>query len=321
MTTRRSFLACAAALPWTARAQSDDDWPNRPVKIMVGFPPGQTSDVIARLLADELSTALHQAFVVENRPGAGATLAAGLVAKAPRDGYTVLFSSSGPLTVAPTLYHNLNYDSATEIDPIAFCGWSPLVLVVPADSPYKSVPEVVAASKAGTKLFYGSGGNGVTNHLAMEMFKQMSGATFTHVPYKGAAPAITDLLGNNIQLMFETATPTVPLINSGKLRALGVSTPKRYPELATVPTIGETYPGYDAVPWAGFCVPAGTPARIKDRFESTLMRIVDRPDVRQKMLQSGFVADYMGSQKSRQFTTSETAKWKEVIQTADIHLD
>lgn len=321
MANRRTVLALAAGLPITTWGQSADVWPSRPVKVLVGFPPGQTSDVIARLLADELTTALRVPFVVENRPGAGATMAAGMLAKAPPDGYTVLFSSSGPLTVAPSLYAKLGYDTLKEIDPVAFVGWSPLLLVVPADSPYRTVADIVNASKAGTQLFYGSGGNGVTNHLAMEMLKRMSGAAFTHVPYKGAAPALTDLLSNNIQLMFETATPTIPMITAGKLRALAISTPKRYPELPGVPTVSETYAGYEAVPWAGFCVPAGVPDPVKARLEGAVSRILESREVRRKMLASGFVAENLGADSSRRFLSRETARWKSVIDTAKIRID
>ena len=322
MLNRRNLLIAGAALPLPVFSQGSDNWPERPVKIIVGFPPGQASDIIARLLADDLTTQLRAPFIVENKPGAGATLAAGAVAKAPRDGYTLLFSSSGPLTVAPSLYPKLGYDAVREIEPVVSIGWSPLVLLVPAESPYKSVKEIVDASRAGAKVFYGSGGNGVTNHLAMEAFKQMSGAMFSHVPYKGAAPALTDLLANNIQVMFETATAAMPQVNAGKLKALAVSTTRRYSELPSVPTIAETYAGFEAVPWGIFCVPAGTPDRIKAKLASALMRSLDNNEVRQKMLAVAFVAERnMGPEASRKFLALETAKWKTVIQQAQIKVD
>lgn len=323
MILRRTAIAAALVSPFASSfAQGSNSWPDRAVKVVVGFPPGQTSDVIARLLSDALSKDLNASFFIDNKPGAGATLAAGLVAKAAKDGSTLLFSSSGPLTVAPSLYKNLPYDTFKEIEAVAFVGWSPLVLVVPASSPYHTISDLVQASKSGTKLFYGSGGNGVTNHLAMEMFKQTSGATFSHVPYKGAAPALTDLLGGNIHLMFETATPTMPLIAAGKLRPIATSTLVRYPELPNIPTVAETYPGFAAVPWAGFCVPTGTPVAIKRKLELAINKALADPMIRKKMLDNGFVAEQnMGAAKSLAFLKSESSKWKSVIDFAKIKVD
>lgn len=322
MLNRRQLMGVGGLLPAFALAKASEDWPKSSVKIVVGFPPGQASDIIARILADDLSTKFGQPFIVENRPGAGATLAAGVVAKAPKDGYTLLFSSSGPLTVAPNLYPNLPFDAVRDIEPVLSVGWSPLILLVPSSSPYRTVKELVDASVAGTQLFYGSGGNGVTNHLAMELFKQVSGARFTHVPYKGAGPALTDLMAGNIQILFETATAALPQVAAGKLRALAVSTSQRYPELPEVPTVQASYPGFEAVPWGIFCVPAGTPGYIKERLEAALTKSLDQEDVRKKMLSVAFVAEKgMGQAKSRAFLASETRKWKAVIETAHIKVD
>jgi tripartite-type tricarboxylate transporter receptor subunit TctC len=322
MLKRRQLMGAAALLPTFAFANASEDWPNSSVKIVVGFPPGQASDIIARILADDLSRTFGKPFVVENRAGAGATIAAGLVAKAPKDGYTLLFSSSGPLTVAPNLYPNLAYDAVRDIDPVLSVGWSPLILLVPASSPYRSVKELVDASLSGTQLFYGSGGNGVTNHLAMELFKQVSGARFTHIPYKGAGPALTDLMAGNIQILFETATAALPQVAAGKLRALAVSTSRRYPELPDVPTVQASYPGFEAVPWGIFCVPDGTPKYIKERLEAALTKSLGQEDIRKKMLSAAFVAEKgMGQERSRAFLASETKKWKSVIEMAHIKVD
>lgn len=223
MLTRRTLLAAglvAASMP--LRAQSPgSDWPNRPVKIILGFPPGQGTDVAARIYAADLQQAFGQPFIVDNRPGAGATLAAGAVARAAPDGYTLLLTSSGPLTVAPHLYANLDFDPMVDLEPIALAGRSPLILVVRPDFPAKTVPELVALSGR-QDLNAGSGGNGVTNHLALELFKIVSGARLVHVPYKGAASAITDLMGGQIQTMFESSGAALVHLKAGRLRALAV---------------------------------------------------------------------------------------------------
>lgn len=315
-------MGAAGLLPAPALADDAKKWPQTSVKIVLGFPPGQASDIIARILAEDLVRQFGVPFIVENRPGAGATLAAGFVAKAPKDGYTLLFSSSGPLTVAPNLYPSLGYDAPRDIDPVMYVGWSPLILLVPASSLYQTVKELVDASLSGSSLFYGSGGNGVTNHLAMELFKQASGARLTHVPYKGAGPALTDLIAGNIQVLFETATAAMPLITSGKLRALAVSSSQRYPELPKVLTVASSYPGFEAIPWGMICVPAGTPRFIKTRLEAALKESLNRNDVKQKMLAVAFVAENgIGPDKSRALVASETEKWKHLIQTAHIKLD
>jgi tripartite-type tricarboxylate transporter receptor subunit TctC len=324
MMQRRQMLTAtmATALPVALRAQPGAaDWPHRAVKILLGFPAGQGSDVLARIYAAELQKAFGQAFVVDNRPGAGATLAARDVARSAPDGYSLLFTSSGPLTVAPHLYANLGFDPMKDLEAVALIGRSPLVLLVRPDAPYKSLPELVAAANR-HELDCGSGGNGVTNHLALEMFKIVSGAKLVHVPYKGAGPAMTDLMGGQIHTLFETSSAALSHIKAGRLRALAVSSPTRYAELPEVPAVAEFYPGFDATTWAAFAVPRGTPQVVQERLAAQMARLQDDASVREKMVQSGVEA-VQGSTpaKTKAYVLAEYEKWGNIIRRASIKLD
>lgn len=323
MITRRRLLVSTLALaPLASSVRADTtNWPERPVKILVGFPPGQGSDIAARIYADELRKALGQPFVIDNRPGAGATLAANLVAKAVPDGYTLLFTSSGPLTIAPHLYDTLGFDAMKDLTPLALVGRSPLLLLVRSDSPVKTLPELV--SLAGRRdLNCGSGGNGVTNHLALEMFKIASGAKFVHVPYKGAAPAMTDLMGGQIDMMFETTSAALVHVRAGRLRALAVSSPTRYADLPDVPTVAEFYPGFDATTWAMYAAPTGTPKAILDKLATQLNVCMDNPSIREKLKQAGIEATPGTSQTAaKRYAVAEFEKWGAIIKRADVKLE
>lgn len=323
MFNRRHLLASAAlgALCHSAWAQgSAGEWPQRAVKIILGFPPGQGSDVAARLYADDLNKAFGQPFVVDNRPGAGATLAARDVAKSAPDGYSLLFTSSGPLTIAPHLYASLGFDPMNDLNTMALVGRSPLILLVRSDSAIKTLPDLVTAAKQ-KELACGSGGNGVTNHLAMEMFKLISGARLLHVPYKGAAPALTDLMGGQIQTMFETTSAALRYVRSGQLRALAVSSPARYSQLPDVPTVAEFYPGFDATAWAAFAVPRGTPQAIVDRLAVELNKSQLEPIMRSKMIESGLEPTPNSTPATAQsYARAEFEKWGNIIRKANVKL-
>lgn len=324
MLIRRNVLAASAlhalALPLWAQAPSAD-WPSRPVKIILGFPPGQSSDTGARRFAAELQKAFGQAFVVENRPGAGATLAARDVTKAAPDGYTLLHTSSGPLTVAPHLYATLGFDPMKDLEPVGFVGRAPLLLLVRADSPIKTMRDLVAAS-AKRELTCGSGGNGVTNHLAQEMFKQVSGAKLLHVPYKGAAPALQDLMGGAIEAMFEATPPALPHVRAGRLRALAVTSAARFADLPDVPTVAETYPGFEVVTWSVLAVPKGTPATIVDKLAVQLNRIQADPAFKAATTADGAETTTDSTPaKAKAHVLAEFDKWGSVIRRANIKLD
>lgn len=324
MLHRRHILAGAAfgacGLPALTQPQ-EPDWPGKPVKIVVGFPPGQASDVGARMYAAELNKMFAQAFVVDNRPGAGATMAARDVAKAAADGYSLLYTSSGPLTAAPHLYGKLGFDPMKDLEPVGLLGRSPLVLPVRPDSAIKSVRDLVETS-ARQDLNCGSGGNGVTNHLALEMFKGVSGARLTHVPYKGAAPALADLMGGQIQVLFETTSAALPHVRSGRLRALAVTAPSRHPDLPDVPTVAESYPGFDVVTWAVFAVPKGTPRGIVDKLALALNKIQADPAFRATVLLNGAEPTTDSTPaKAKAYAMAEFEKWGRVIRQANIKLE
>jgi tripartite-type tricarboxylate transporter receptor subunit TctC len=319
---RRLTLAGVATLPGALRAQGTDvPWPNRPVKIVVGFPPGQSSDIVGRTYAEELTKALGQPFLVENRPGAGATMAAAFAARAEPDGYTVHFGTSGNLAVAPNLYKNLTYDALKDFEFVVLVGRSPLVLVVRSDSKVTNLKELLERSKT-QALNYGSGGNGVVNHLAMELVKKTSGAQLTHVPYKGSAPALNDLLGGAIDVMFDTSTVTLPLIKTGRLRPLAVTSATRMEQLPDVPAMAESLPGYEAVTWGMFTVPRGTPRPIVDRLAEKMVEIMRNPVVSEKLAVLGtFVTPDSTPAQARAWAVAEHAKWGRIIQDAGVKID
>jgi len=322
MISRRKMLASAACTtPLGLCAQTTSPWPNRPIKLLVGFPSGQASDILARFYADLLQKELGQPVVVENRPGAGATIAVGLAAAAPADGHTLLFTSSGPMAVAPHLYAKLGFDPLKDVEPVAVVGVSALILIVRPDHPARTVPQLLSVART-KELQGGSGGNGVTNHLALELFKIATGAKITHVPYKGAGPAMADLMGGHIDMMFESSGAALVQVKAGRLRALAVTSPTRYPELPEVPAISELYPGFDAMTWAMVAAPRGTPPSILDRL-STLFNRVMTHEVAKKQLRGLGVEVTPGTSPStaKAYLNSEYQKWGEVIRKANIKIE
>ena len=268
MLSKRSFLSAVAALACTAlnagRAAAQA-YPNRPVKIVIPFAPGGPTEFILRLIADRLTTALGQAFIIENRPGgAGGTVGAKSVAVAEPDGYTLLFSSPGPLVTAAAIYKNLDYDPIKSFAPIAMVIYAPQMLAVHPSMPVNSLPELIAYAKSNPgKVAFGSSGHGTQPHLLGEMLKVMAGVDIVHVPYRGAGRSVTDVVAGQVQMIFETTAILLPHIQSGKLRALAVAAEARSPLLPGVPTTAESgYPKLTASFWSGVLAPAGTPAAI-----------------------------------------------------------
>ena len=323
---RRRFGGLAAglglaplALPAIGRAQPA--WPSRPVKVLVGFPPGQSSDISARLLGAELEKVLGQPFVVENRPGAGATLAAAEAARAPADGYTVLFTSTGPLAIAPHLYPRLGYDALSDFAPASMVAKAPLILVVGANAPFRSVAELVAAGQGGRSLNYGSGGTGATAHLGTELFRMASGTDLTHVPYRGSPQALNDLMAGRIDFLFDSPAPLLPLIQGGQIRALATTGPEPYSELPDVPPVAATYAGFDVHSWTCFVFRAGTPEPVVDRFYRAMTPIIGTPDMTERMVRTG-VEPYLGLDPAamKALMRTEYDKWRTVIRAASIQL-
>ena len=313
-------LAAAAALALPgAWAQT---WPSRSVSIIVPFPAGGTTDVLARALGQELSKTLGQPVVVENKPGAGATLGADYVAKSKADGYTLLMGAVHH-TIATSVYRKLGYDFEKDFAPITTVALVPNVLVVNPQVPAKTVQELLAQAKAQPgKLTYGSNGTGTGQHLIGAQFEGMGGVQLLHVPYKGSGPLTTDLLGGQISMSFDTVTPVLPHIKAGKLRALAVTTVKRSVALPDVPTLEEAgLPGFDMGTWFGMLAPAGTPKDIVARLNADMVKIIQSPEFRKKMDDIG--ADPIANtpeQMARQIK-DDTARFARLVKEAKVSLD
>ncbi|MFG5776651.1 Bug family tripartite tricarboxylate transporter substrate binding protein [Comamonas sp. J-3] len=318
-----ALVAGTGVLPSLASAQQGADWPNKPIKWVVPFPPGGAMDVIARTLGDKAARELGQPFVIENRPGAGGNIGADYVAKQPADGYTIMITSIGMAT-NKALYAKLSYDPVKDFAPISLLAVVPNVLVVNAEkSADKSVKDVIAhAKKQPGKLTYASAGNGTSIHLAGEVFASMAGVDILHVPYKGSGPAITDMLGGQVDLMFDSITSARPHIQSGKLRALGLTTAKRSSALPDVPTIAEAgVPGYEVSPWFATFAPAGTPPEVVARLNKVLNGLMKDPETLKKLESVG--AEPIGStpQELATHLNKELDRWGKLIKERNIRLD
>jgi tripartite-type tricarboxylate transporter receptor subunit TctC len=290
---RRFFISSAAALALgvaagSALAQVAPAWPTKPISLIVPFPAGGTTDVLARALGLELSKAVGQPVVVENKPGAGATLGADFVAKSRPDGHTLLMGAVHH-TIATSVYKKLPYDFQKDLAPVTTVALVPNVLVVNPNVPAKSVKELLALARAEPgKLTYGSNGNGTGQHLIGAQFESMGGVQLLHVPYKGSGPLTVDLLGGQIAMSFDTITPVLPQVKSGKLRALAVTTIKRSPALPDVPTLDESgLKGFDLGTWFGILAPAATPRDVVARLNTEMVKIIQSPDFRRKMADIG----------------------------------
>ena len=304
----------------TAWAQS---YPTKPVRILLGFPVGQATDVLARIVAQRLSAQHGQQFYVDNRPGAAGIIATEMAAKAEPDGYTLLASSSGPLAVNPGLYPKLPYDVPRDFVMVAGLGIVPYAVVVNSASPIKDIKGLVDHAKANPgKLNYASGGSGVTNHLVTEMFKAAAGIDMQHVPYKGGPAALTDLVGGQVDVMFETMVATLPLVKGGKLRAIAVSSANRAAAAPELPTISESgYPGFTGVPWVAMAAPIKTPRAIVAALNADINRILAAPDVREGFIASGSEPMIMNLAELDAFVKAETQKWGRAVKASGAKVD
>jgi tripartite-type tricarboxylate transporter receptor subunit TctC len=308
-TVRRSFLAALFTLAALPSAQAAD-WPNRSITLVVPFAAGGTTDIIAREVGDKLSAALKQTVIIDNRAGAGGTLGAGLVAKAPADGYT-LFMATIAHAIAPGIYKNLSYDFERDLDPVGLVATTPNVLIVNNDLPVKSVAELIAYARANPgKLNFGSAGIGSTEHLSGELFRAMTKTQLTHIPYKGGAPMMAELMSGQIQMAIETSPSAAPHVRSGRVRALGVTTLKRSPAYPGVPTLAESgLPGYDVTTWFAIMAPHGTPVAVVQRVSDELAKLLVEPDVAKRFDEQGVSAGKMSPPELAAFIHSETSKW------------
>ena len=323
-TFRLSLLAGAGIVAslTAGTAVAADDFPNKPIKIVVGFPAGQGTDTIARALTPKLQAELGQALIVENKAGAGGILGQQAAATAAPDGYTILFTSAGPMAVNPGVYEKLPYDPVKDYAAIAGVINVPLVLVANAALPAKNVKELAAMAKAKPgEVNFASSGNGVTNHLAMEMLANAAGVKMTHVPYKGSPAALTDLMGGSVSVMFDTPVSVLPHIKSGRLKALAVSGSTRIAALPDVPTVAESYPGFSAVSWMAFVAPAKTPAPIVAKLSDAVIKVVNTPDMQKYFLAQGVEPMPMTSVELGKFIKSEVEKWGKAAKAAGAKVD
>jgi tripartite-type tricarboxylate transporter receptor subunit TctC len=322
--SRRGFLQwTAAALAVQALAASAQQYPSHALRLIVPFPPGGPTDIVARPLAVKLAEALGQAVMVDNRGGAGGNVGAEVVAKAPADGYTVLMGTVGTQAINITLYKHLAFDPAKDFVPIAQVASAPVLLVANPKLPVNSVKDLIALAKQKPgALNYGSAGSGSPGHLSGELFKSMAGVELTHIPYKGSAPAIANLIGGEIQLMFDPIQSPLPHVKSGALKALGVSSAERSPLLPDTPTIAEAgVPGYETTAWWGIFAPAKTPPAIVDRLHAEIEKIVRSDFYHQQLAPLGAEPVSRSAAAFAEFVRSETAKWGIVVKASGATLD
>ncbi|MCE2947766.1 MAG: tripartite tricarboxylate transporter substrate binding protein [bacterium] len=318
-----ALAACAAVvLLQGAGPASAQEWPAKPIRLLVGFPVGGAADILARLHATRLQDAIGQTIVVDNRGGAGGVIATEIAARAAPDGYTLLFTSL-PHVINPPLYGKVAYHPVKDFQPVTLLVNVPLLMAVAVAQPIRSVKDVIALAKSGPgKVNYGSGGNGSSSHLAMEMFKSMAGVDIQHIPYKGTGPLITDLLGGQVNLTIASIVPLIPQVRAGKLRAVAVTGVRRSGALPDVPTIAEAgVPGYDMTNWFGILAPAGLPAPILTRLDATLRRIVASPDVRELYAQQGADGVGAGPEAFARVIAADIPKWEKVVRQSGARVD
>ncbi|WP_256988532.1 Bug family tripartite tricarboxylate transporter substrate binding protein [Bordetella genomosp. 9] len=324
---RRAFLQAAAAalalpaaqlLPGLARAA--DNWPARPIRFVVGFPPGQTTDVIARAYAAALQQSLGTPIIVDNKAGANGIVAAQFVKAAEPDGYTLLFGTSGQMVINPSLYAHLSYDTAKDFVPVAPIARGRLFLVVNNDLPVRTLPELLAYAKAHPgQLRFGSGGIGITSHLAMEMLKSATGLDAFHVPYKGSPAALNGLIGGEVQTLFDSGGSLLPLVKAGKMRAIAVSTLDRDPGLPNVPTVAEQgVPGFQVYAWNAVLAPLGTPAPIVQKLTGAFGQAASSKVVESSLAAAAHDPLPVKAADLGQFIRTETARWHDAVAAAGI---
>jgi tripartite-type tricarboxylate transporter receptor subunit TctC len=318
---RRQFLhlaAGAAVVPAVSRFAWAQTYPTRPVRVIVGFPAGGASDILARLLGQALTERVGQTCIIENRPGAGTNIGTELVVRAPPDGYTLLLVSVSNVINA-TLYDRLNFNFNRDIAPIAGIVRQPALMMVNPSVPAKTVPEFIAYAKANpSRVNYASIGIGTSNHVAGELFKMMTGVNMVHVPYRGGAPALTDLIGGQVQVMFIGPVGSIEYIREGKLRALAVTTATRVEALPDIPTVGEFVPGFEASSWFGIGAPRSTPPEIADKLNKEINAVLAEPKIKTRLADLGGTALAGSPADFGKLIVEETEKWGKVIRAANI---
>ena len=320
----RGKLRLTGAVLLTALATSAfaQGYPTKPAKVIVPYPPGGPTDIVARVVSQKLSEQMGQQFIVENRPGAGGNIGAEAVAKSPADGYTLLVATTAH-AINPALFKSLGYNLVKDFAPVSQLTSGPLVIVANPSLPVKNVKELIALAKAkpGT-LNYASSGNGQSTHLSAELFGAMAGVKMNHIPYKGSAPALTDVMGGQASLMFDTMLSAMPQVKNGKLKAIAVTSAARSPAAPDVPTVAESgLPGYEAIAWNGLLAPAGTPAEVVNKLNAELKKALDAPDVKDRFSAQGFGAAWNTREAFAKFMQAELDKWAKVVKVSGATLD
>ena len=312
-----AFLLGCCAWPLGAGAQ----YPDRPIRLIVGFPPGGAADILGRIAAQRLSESLRQQVVVDNRGGAGGLIATETAARAAPDGYTLLFTSI-PHVINPHLYRKVAYDAVKDFAPVVQFVAVPLMMASNPSFAAKSVKDVIAVAKSKPgQINYGSGGSGSSSHLAMELFKSMAGADLNHIPYKGTGPLITDLIAGQLSITIASAVPLSPQVKAGKLRGLAVTSPRRSPSFPDLPAIAETVPGYEVINWFGILAPAGTPPAIITRINKDFNEALGSPKLRELLAARG--ADATGGTPAEfaKIIRADLAKWAKVVKASGAKVD
>ena len=313
MNTRRNLLIAAAglaALP-TVHAQA---YPNKPIRLVVPFPAGGATDIFARAVSQKLGEKIGTTIVVDNKPGAGGTIGSDIVAKAPADGYTLLLATSSTHSIGPSFGGRLPYDAVADFTPISHVGDAPSIMVVPVSSPAKTVKEWIDFSRKNPgKLNYASSGNGTIVHLTAEYFKAQSGLFLVHIPYRGTALAIPDLVSGKVDVLFDSLPSGLPHVKEGRLRALGITSLKRSPLLPDVPPISDTLPGWESVTWFGLYGPKGMPADLVARINAGINQALQEADVKDRLSRLGIEPAGGSPQKFADMATADRAKWKKII--------
>ena len=312
---RLVVLAALALIAGMAAAQAPGAWPARPVRLIVTFPPGGSTDTIARIIAPKLAERLGQPVVIDNRPGAGGSIGVEAAVKSPPDGYTIVLGAAGALTIGPSLSKNPPYDPLKDLAPICLIGSSPFLLVADPALPIGSARELLAMAKSKPgQLTYSSGGTGTAMHLSGELLRLMTGIDIVHVPYKGSGPAMAAVAGNQTALGFADITSALPLLKSGRIKPVGVLSRERSALAPDIPTLAETgVPGYESIGWFGFLAPAGTPAPIIARLNAETTQVMRLPEIRERLLNVALEPWTGTPEEFTAFMKSETAKWADVI--------
>ncbi len=316
------FLLPGLALALLASTASGQAYPSKPIRIIVAYTPAGTTDILARVVGQKLSEAFSQPVIVDNRPGVNGNIGTDVAAKATPDGHTLLMVTAGTHGINPSLYRKLPWDAVRDFAPISLVATVPNILVVNNSVPAKSVKEFIAYMKASPDKFnYGTPGNGSTGHLSMEMFKGMTGTRIQHIPYKGSAGVLADVIGGQITATIDNLPPYLPQVKSGKIRGLAVSSPKRSPVMPDIPTIAEAaVPGYSSGSWFGLVAPAGTPKAVVDKLSAETARILKLPDVAERISALGAEAVGDRPEQFAAYIKAEIAKWAKVIKDANVEL-